>query len=112
MSFLVLSDFSMGQKARSAEPFEEKSLTPPFSENLRHAAGVDFGAKCSEKGRQRLRTQVALAVMAHRNSARFGFLTAHDCHIRNFLQFRVANLGLQLFVAVIERGGKARGAER
>ena len=62
-------------------------------------------------GRQRARAEVAFAVVADRNGARFGFLAAHDGHVGNFLHFRVANLGLQFFVAVVEMRAKAGGGQ-
>src|ERR1700747_2600912 len=50
-------------------------------------------------------------MMANRNRAGFGFLAPYDSHVRNFLHFGVANLGLELFVAVIERSADSCGAE-
>ena len=41
----------------------------------------------------------------------FGFLAANDEHVGNFLHLRVANFGLQLFVAVVEMRAEARGAQ-
>ena len=61
--------------------------------------------------RQRLRAQVAFAMMAHGNRARLGFLAAHHGHVGNLLHLRIANLGLQFFVAVVQRGANPGGAK-
>jgi len=79
--------------------------------DLRSPARLDFGAEFGEKFCQRLRPNVALTVMPHGNAARLGFFAAHHGHVGNFLQLRIADLGLQFFVAIIERGAESGGAE-
>src|SRR5579872_2949057 len=64
--------------------------------------GVDLDAQVGNELVERARTQVTLEAMPDRDGARFGFFPADDQHIGNFFELRVADLGLQLFVAVIE----------
>src|ERR1700741_319792 len=49
--------------------------------------------------------------MPHRNGAGLGFFAPYDSHIGDLLHFRIANLGLELLVAVIERSADAGGSK-
>src|SRR5882762_840052 len=64
-----------------------------------------------EKFRQGPRAEVALALVADRDRSRLGLLGADDEHVGNLLELRVADLGLQLLVAVVEVRAEARGAQ-
>ena len=69
------------------------------------------GASRQQKFRQRPRAEIAFALVAHRNRARFGFLAADDQHVGNLLHLRVANFRLQFFVAVVEMRAETGGAQ-
>src|ERR1700726_1361046 len=56
--------------------------------------------------------EVAVAAVAYGDGAGFGFFCANDEHVRDFLHLRVADLGRQFFVAVVEMDANAVSLER
>ncbi len=50
-------------------------------------------------------------MVAHRDAVRFGFFAADHGHVGNFLHLGVANLGLELFIAVVEMRAEAGGVQ-
>src|SRR6185437_1319004 len=83
------------------ENFRARTLRESVRELVR-ALRFDFAANSGDKFINRLRAQVAFRAMAHRNGAGFGLFATDNQHVRNLLQLRVANFGLQLFVSVVE----------
>src|SRR5260370_32235946 len=74
--------------------------------SLRHSksnrASINLFAQVGEKFREWPRAEIAFALLAHGNGARFGFFAPDDQHVGNFQELRIANFRLQLFVAVVE----------
>src|SRR5260370_16775467 len=70
-------------------------------------AGVDFLLQRCDYFGERLGAEVALAAVAYGNGAGFGFFCSDHQHVRNFLHLRVANLGGQLFVAIVQMDADA-----
>ena len=70
--------------------------------NAKFFAAGRFGLQIQNKLRERPRAEIAFALVAHRDGARLRFLSADDQHVGNFLHLRVANFGLQFFVAIVE----------
>src|SRR6266849_3058423 len=72
-----------------------------------YRAGVDFLLQRCDYFGEGLGAEVALAAVAYGDGAGFGFFCSDHEHVRNFLHLRVADLGGQLFVAIIEMDANA-----
>src|SRR5690348_261918 len=74
---------------------------------LLHGARIYLLSQISDELIERARTQVAFSAMPHRHSAGVGFFSAEDQHVGNFLELRVADFGLQFFVAIVQVNAEA-----
>src|SRR5690349_18601200 len=72
------------------------------SRNSAYGARGDLALKRFHYFGKRFGTEVAFGAVADGDSSGLGFFCADHQHIRNLLQLRVANLGGQFFVAIVE----------
>src|SRR5579863_3328133 len=75
---------------------------------LDNCAGGNFLLQVGDELLERSRAKITLRAVPYRDGACFRFLAADDEHIGNFLELRVADFCLQLFVAVVEMRAEAR----
>src|SRR5258706_3893034 len=74
----------------------------PSAIRLACGAGVGFLLQRGYYFGERLGAEVTFAAVAYGDGAGFGLFWADDEHVRDFLHLRVADLGGEVFVAIVE----------